>query len=619
MLFAVPRALVVCDDPPAGVPAAIAHGSATAMVQSEACGDNQQPDDEAASDRRGVAGRIAERRRLAIQSERLLIAFENIREGLGVYDETEALVMMNSRYAQMYAVPADLQRPGTRFSTLLDYWEQAGVLTGKDSRDRRDEFARTESGGSFRLYLVDGRVYEVNEQALPGGGWVSTHEDITDRVKAEERILYLARHDSMTGLLNRGSFQEVLEATIRANEDPAQQTAFALLMFDLDRFKTINDMYGHAAGDSVLTEVSRRIRQLLPPDAVVARLGGDEFAIWLPMADPESIRGLAGRVASGVLSPIIYERLQLEIGSSIGIAHFPAHGSEASSLLKCADRALYRAKKLNNGLALEYHPDLDAGEAVKAELIRGLHAAMCNGEIDLHFQPIVAAASGRCHTAEALLRWTHPTIGRVSPELIIDLAEESRLIGLLGDWILRRALETARQWPDDIVVAVNLSASQFRVQGFAEAVLAALDHSGVSPHRLELELTETVLCTDEAVEAIAKLRAAGIRFSLDDFGSGYASMSYLLRFPFDRVKIDRSFVKAVDERPDRRAIVEAVAGLAMKLGMEVVAEGVETESEHAVARSAGCEFLQGYLFGRPMPAAKFAAYLGLRDNQALAG
>ncbi|MDR3373239.1 MAG: EAL domain-containing protein, partial [Ancalomicrobiaceae bacterium] len=243
------------------------------------------------------------------------------------------------------------------------------------------------------------------------------------------------------------------------------------------------------------------------------------------------------------------------------------------------------------------------------ELINRLPTVLDSGEIVLYFQPIVHAATGRCTSAEALLRWRHPTFGMVTPERVIELAEESRLMPRLGHWILKRALATVAGWPAHMGVAVNLSATQFREEGFADSVLAEIAEAGVAPERLELELTETLLCDDAAVATIKRLRYQGVRFSLDDFGTGYASMSYLLRFPFDRVKIDRSFISNVDIRTDRRIIVEAVAGLADRLGLEVVAEGVETEGERRIAQSVGCGFLQGYLFGRPMPNADFLTFL----------
>jgi len=550
---------------------------------------------------------------LSRQSERLMVAFDNIREGLGMYDGAERLVMMNPRYAQMYQVPPVLRRPGTQFGTLLKYWTDIGLLHRRESRENRSKIEASQAGGCFRLHLLDGRTYEVNEQPLPGGGWVSTHEDITDRVSAERRILYLAQHDMLTGLYNRAAFQERLQRLLEPSGHGPVNTAFAVLMLDLDRFKPINDLYGHSAGDQVLIEVANRIRTIFGGDAMIARVGGDEFAVIVERQDEpldrDAVTACAQRMASDIRKPITGEQLMIDVGASIGIAYFPDHGQSASELLKSADRALYTAKHQPTSPVVTYHADLDAAENARVALIRRLPQALQNGEIELYFQPIVDAATGACHTAEALLRWTHPDRGPIPPEHIIAIAEESRLINQLGYWILKRALEAARTWPETVSVAVNLSASQFKMPGFCTIVKGALAAAGLPPHRLELELTETVLCSDDAIATINILREAGVRFSLDDFGTGYASMSYLLRFPFDRVKIDRSFVTEVDERRDRRLVVEAVAGLATKLGLDIVAEGVETNAERAVVTDAGCSFLQGYLFARPMPEADFLAFI----------
>jgi diguanylate cyclase (GGDEF)-like protein len=551
---------------------------------------------------------------LARQTERLLTAFENIRDGLAIFDRDKRLVMTNRRYLEMYGFPEELQRPGMPAKVLQDYLENTGFLVGPTPFDLSAWTDPSETGNEIQLYTSTGRIYQVFRDPLPTGGWVSTHEDITDRVAAEEQIRFMAERDTLTGLYNHATFQERVAHFLKVAKDGGPNCAFALLMLDINKFRAINEIHGHSAGDAVLIEVAGRLRKVVGDEAVLARLGGDQFALIIDFPNPQVVADIANLLLVTMKEPIRLQGSKLAISASIGVCFGPQHGNEASQLLKAAERATHAAQHLSMGPYVIYDAALDAEEIARAHLIRALPEAIATGQLELHFQPIIDAATGRCRSAEALLRWTHPELGRISPEATIAAAEESRLIGELGAWIVERALAAAATWPDDVTVAVNLSAIQLRDAGFVKRVNASLEAFGVRPQRLELELTETVLCSDEAVETIRALREEGVRFSLDDFGTGYASMSYLIRFPFDRVKIDRSFVTDVHLRRDRRLIVEAVAGLAAKLGLEIVAEGVESEAERQVVQSAGCTFLQGYLFSKPLPEKAFSAFL--KDNAA---
>lgn len=546
---------------------------------------------------------------LARQTERLVTAIETIRDGLAIFDRDERIVTTNRRYVEMYALPEELQHPGTPFARLADYWHRTGFLIGRTQFDQLNWTKASDINCKIQVFTSTGRVYENTRMALPGGGWVSTHQDITDQVTAQDQVRFMAERDSLTGLYNHATFQERVADFLRIADDGGPSCAFALLLIDINKFRAINEIYGHAAGDGVLIEIAGRIREIVGEEGVLARLGGDQFALIIDVPNQRMVEGVAEMLLDVVKKPIQIGGTRLDVTASIGVSFGPVDGTEASRLLKAAERAAYAAQHLGMGPILIYHAELDAEEIARANLIRALPDAMASGQIDLHFQPIIDAETGRCHCAEALLRWTHPELGRISPEAAIAAAEEGRLIGDLGAWIVDRALAAARTWQNDVTVAVNISASQLRDTSFVKRVKDSLAASGVAPQRLELELTETVLCSDEAIEPIRNLREAGVRFSLDDFGTGYASMSYLLRFPFDRVKIDRSFVTDVHERRDRRLIVEAVAGLAAKLGLEIVAEGVETEAECAVVKSAGCTFMQGYLFSKPLSGNAFAKFL----------
>ena len=560
----------------------------------------------------GDAGQIAITPRdvAALPPAVLHAAFDNMSEGLVMYDAEERLVLCNRRYAEIYRLPPELARVGTPFATLLDYWNGIGLLDGADNRRKR--VAASVADGPIRIELTmrDGRIIELNERPFPNGGWVATHEDITERRRAEENANRLARRDGLTGLLNRLTFDDELAmrlAPLAAGRRGGDAPPQAVILLDLDRFKKINDLFGHSVGDALLVAAAARIIDVAGNGSRVARLGCDEFAVLLSANRAEDIAAVAAILGREISRPYRIGHVAAEVGVSIGIAHAPEHGCDPSGLLAHADRALRAAKTAGGGRVEVYSPALDLQEAERRDLVRDLARAIGAGELELAFQPIVQTATGAIQGAEALLRWHHPRLGRVSPERVIAVAEESGLIHPLGEWILETALAAAAAWPAHVGVSVNLSALQFGSDEVVAMVGRALARTGVAPYRLELEVTETVLCEPEAADTMRALRATGVRLALDDFGTGYASLAYLMRFPFDRIKIDRSFVSGADTRPQCRAILTAVGDLAASLDLQVVAEGVETESERAQVRAAGCRFSQGWLFGRPMPAADFAA------------
>ena len=421
--------------------------------------------------------------------------------------------------------------------------------------------------------------------------------------RSREQAQHLALHDTLTGLTNRGYLVERLDGDLaRANRE---DTSLAVLCLDLDRFKQVNDTLGHPAGDALLCAVADRLRQCVRRSDTVARLGGDEFAIiQSPIASSDEAGTLAHRVVEMLSQPYDLGEHRIVIGSSVGVAFAPGDSLQADVLLKMADMALYRAKAEGRGTARFFKPEMDHELQARRTLELDLRRAVVMKEFELHYQPLVDVPSGSVIAFEALVRWRHPAHGLVRPDTFIPLAEETGLVVQIGAWVLQQACMDAAGWPAAVRVAVNLSAAEFKVPGLVEAVSKALRGADLAPNRLELEITETALITDTqaALVVLQALRAMGIRIVLDDFGTGYSSLNYLRTFPFDKIKIDRSFVRDIETRADCKAIVRAVTDIGGNLGIATTAEGVETEAQYEQVRAHGCDQVQGYLFSRPVPA-----------------
>ena len=441
-------------------------------------------------------------------------------------------------------------------------------------------------------------------------GYLGTGSDISERKVAERRITLLAHHDSLTGLLNRTKFTEQLGLNVARLE--RYGTPFSVMFLDLDQFKGVNDSKGHMAGDRLLAEVAARMQLQLRDIDVAARLGGDEFAILLPdSGSADAVEDLARRLVGVMREPFVIEGDMFLIGASIGIAMAPDDGIRPDHLLRNADLALYRAKADGRSTHRFFESQMDSEQRERRLIEADLRGAIARNELVLHYQPLVSATDGLPTGFEALIRWNHPTRGLVPPAEFIAIAEQSDLIVDIGDWTINAACMAAAAWPAHLTVAVNLSARHFRRSDIGRVVQSALDHSGLAPSRLEIEITEGLLIEnpDEVIEKLGEIRALGVTIAMDDFGTGYSSLSYLLKFPFDKIKIDRSFVEASTSDPIARDILRAIASMAKTLKLKITAEGVETAEQAAFLSEIACHQLQGFYFARPLTPVDLPGYL----------
>ncbi|MGH6923147.1 MAG: putative bifunctional diguanylate cyclase/phosphodiesterase [Propylenella sp.] len=553
-----------------------------------------------------------------IKIARLLVAVNNMAQGLCMFGPDRRLIFSNTQYADLYGLPHQRVQPGMTVPEIVKYRIAAGNVPVMGEENYAAMMAGVAERGEpaeIMIEQTDGRVFLLGYVPLKGGGWVATHQDITDRRRAEAKIAHMARHDTLTDLPNRTSFRAALEDSLRR---AGEGEGVAVLCLDLDRFKTVNDTLGHHIGDLLLLDVAGRLKRCLRAGDTVARLSGDEFAVVQVCAQPSiDATALARRIVAEIEKPYELDGHQVVVGASIGIAVAPGDGSDADRLMKSADMALYRAKADGRGTFRFFEPAMDAHIQARRRLESDLRRALADGEFELHYQPIVNAVTGGITTCEALIRWNSPKRGVVSPAEFVPLAEEIGLIVPIGEWVFRRACADAVSWPSDVKLAVNLSPVQLRSANVVPAIKAALAESGLPAKRLEIEITETVLMTDsEATLAkLHQLRDLGAEISMDDFGTGYSSLSYLRKFPFDRIKIDRSFIHDMTRHDDSFAIVRAVSALGRSLGMATTAEGVETAEQLDRVRLEGCTEAQGYLFSAPKPAIEIADLLRSRASR----
>ncbi|WNO53132.1 putative bifunctional diguanylate cyclase/phosphodiesterase [Stakelama saccharophila] len=540
---------------------------------------------------------------------------------LGEFEEAEAdwlweidaqrrVVRAGPRLARTFGLdPAAIN--GTSFLALLagPTWESGNVAAGlrdlAEKLKRRDSFRDLllpvyAQGQEFWWEISASPRFDENGQCI---GFRGVGSDVTEARRSADKINRMARYDTLTGLPNRLLINETLAAAIAESEKWGGRAGF--MMIDLDRFKAVNDTLGHPVGDRLLSRVSGRLKRIVGDTGMVGRLGGDEFAVVLPDAwDSARIDQLARTIIDALSRPYEVDQHTLYIGASVGIAIGPRDGRTAEMLIRSADLALYRSKDAGGGIFHAYEPQLHAAAEERRVLEIALRSALKNDQLHLLYQPVVDAGTGALKGFEALLRWTHPEFGVISPAKFVPLAEDARLIAPIGEWVLRTACNEAAKWKDDIRVAVNVSPEQLHSPNFVNMVAQTLAQSGLSADRLELEVTESVFLREGTgtVQVLDRLIDLGVRLSLDDFGTGYSPLGNLSRTRFSTIKIDRAFVQdAARNVREAVAIVRAVVALADSLGMATTAEGVESEEEHLMIQRLGCTRAQGYFFGRPLP------------------
>ncbi len=532
---------------------------------------------------------------------------DNISQGIIMVDAQRRVPVINRRVMDLLGLPAELFARLRSFDDILNWQLDQGEFgPGGDASSGFRTFVEHGGLDAHPLYervRPNGTVLEVRTNLMPDGRAVRTYTDITERKRSEARITFLAHHDALTGLANRAAFHERLEQALGLAARSTGQ--FAVLCLDLDRFKLINDLHGHASGDFLLQQVAERLRKTIHTEDLVARLGGDEFAILQSdVRQPEAAMQLATRMVHSLGEPFEIDGKPMSVGTSIGVALCPAHGQSADILMKNADAALYRAKESGRSMYRLFDPAMNIRSHERRLLERDLRAALSEEQFTLFYQPIWDMERAQLYGFEALLRWFHPERGAIPPSEFIALAEEIGIIRQIGPWVLKTACAEASRWPVGLRLSVNLSPIQFLDDDLPEQVNDIARQTRLGPGRLELEITESVLIEDaqHVLELTQRLRDYGVRIALDDFGIGYSSLSYLRRFPFDTIKIDRSFIQEIVDNTTTYAIVGSLLTLGHSLGIQVIAEGVETRAQLDALQRLRCRYIQGFLLGPPVAA-----------------
>ena len=556
------------------------------------------------------------------KAKQLQLTLEHIGQGIMLVTKDRRIPIINQRCAELLLLPQTVIDAPPMLDELIKYkagndpskmWSDDRLEADYDDVDLHDR--QGSSIANFRR--SDGAFIEVRKTWLPDGAFVQTFTDITKRRQAEAYITKLASEDPLTSLHNRRVFRAKMQEVC----ERSSQSRFAVFFMDMDRFKVVNDTLGHRTGDQLLIQVAKRLQSVIEETDVLARLGGDEFAILRPVIQSnDEVEAVARRIIDALAEPFIVDQNVITSGISIGIAIGPEHGNTADALLVAADIALYSVKVGARGTYRIFEKRMNDDVSSRREIELQLREALTNGGLDVHYQPIVDLHNFSITGFEALMRWPHPTKGMISPAKFIPVAEECGLIDALGHWILVEACRKAKHWPVDMRVSVNVSPIQLAKPDFVATVQSVLATTGLDPHRLVLECTETIFIEDseKMLSTLHKLKQIGVQIALDDFGTGYSSLSYLRSFPFDIVKIDRSFVSDLDASTSCSVIVQAVILIAGSLGIKTVAEGVETEAQLKLLKLLGCNDVQGYLLGVPAPAAEIGKLVEQRSVRAVA-